>query len=133
MLPINLRITLIIAVGCYFFLILLFLKKKSLELKYTLLWLLAGVIMGLAIVFPKFLIRFTKSLGIESAMNGLYVLCIGFILIILMALTSIVSKQTMKIRTLIQENAMLEKRIREMESEYKNAKKIKRYIENLFI
>ena len=118
MLPINLRITLIIAVGCYFFLI-----KKSLELKYTLLWLLAGVIMGLAIVFPKFLIRFTKSLGIESAMNGLYVLCIGFILIILMALTSIVSKQTMKIRTLIQENAMLEKRIREMESEYKNAKK----------
>ena len=122
MLPINLRITLIIAVGCYFFLILLFLKKKSLELKYTLLWLLAGV-MGLAIVFPKFLIRFTKSLGIESAMNGLYVLCIGFILIILMALTSIVSKQTMKIRTLIQENAMLEKRIREMESEYKNAKK----------
>ena len=119
MLPINLRITLIIAVGCYFFLILLFLKKKSLELKYTLLWLLAGVIMGLAIVFPKFLIRFTKSLGIESAMNGLYVLCIGF----LMALTSIVSKQTMKIRTLIQENAMLEKRIREMESEYKNAKK----------
>jgi len=123
MLPINLRITLIIAVGCYFFLILLFLKKKSLELKYTLLWLLAGVIMGLAIVFPKFLIRFTKSLGIESAMNGLYVLCIGFILIILMELTSIVSKQTMKIRTLIQENAMLEKRIREMESEYKNAKK----------
>ena len=79
--------------------------------------------MGLAIVFPKFLIRFTKSLGIESAMNGLYVLCIGFILIILMAHTSIVSKQTMKIRTLIQENAMLEKRIREMESEYKNAKK----------
>lgn len=123
MLPINLRITLIIAVGCYFFLILLFLKKKSLELKYTLLWLLAGVIMGLAIVFPKFLIRFTKSLGIESAMNGLYVLCIGFILIILMALTSIVSEQTMNIRTLIQENAMLEKRIREMESEYKNAKK----------
>ena len=123
MLPINLRITLIIAVGCYFFLILLFLKKKSLELKYTLLWLLAGVIMGLAIVFPKFLIRFTKSLGIESAMNGLYVLCIGFILIILMALTSIVSNQTIKIRTLIQEIAMVEKRIREMESEYKNAKK----------
>ena len=32
-----------------------------------------------------------------------------------LALTSIVSKQTMKIRTLIQENAMLEKRVRELE------------------
>ena len=48
-------------------------------------------------------------------MNGLYVLCIGYIIIILMALTSIVSRQMMKIRTLIQENAMLEKRLRETE------------------
>lgn len=115
MLPVNLRNTLIFAVGCYFILILLFLKRKALELKYTLLWLLAGVVMGIAIVFPAILIHITKFLGIESTMNGLYVLCIGFILIILMALTSIVSKQTVKIRTLIQENAILEKRIRDIE------------------
>lgn len=116
MLPVNLRNTLIFAVGCYFILILLFLKRKALELKYTLLWLLAGVIMGIAIVFPTILIRITKFLGIESTMNGLYVLCIGFVLVILMALTSIVSKQTVKIRTLIQENAILEKRIRDIEN-----------------
>jgi len=115
MIPTNLKITLIIAVCCYFILILIFLKRKALELKYTLLWLLAGGIMGLAVLFPKLLFRVTKFLGITGAMNGLYVLCIGFILIILMALTSIVSKQTMKIRTLIQENAMLEKRVRELE------------------
>lgn len=117
MIPISLRITLIIAVCCYFILILTFLKKKSLELKYTLLWLLAGVVMGSAVLFPKILFFFTRMLGIESNMNGLYVLCIGFIMIILMALTSIVSKQTMKIRALIQENAMLEKRVRELEED----------------
>ena len=115
MLPDNLRITLIIALCCYFILILIFLKKKSLELKYTLLWLLAGVVMAIAVLFPNSLVYFTRMLGIASNMNGLYVLCIGFIMIILMALTSIVSKQTMKIRALIQENAMLEKRIRELE------------------
>lgn len=115
MLPTNLRITLIIAVCCYFILILLFLKRKALELKYTLLWLLAGVVMGLFVIFPRLLVYLTKFLGIESTMNGLYVLGIGFMLVILMALTSIVSKQTMKIRALIQENAMLEKRLREME------------------
>lgn len=122
MLPINLRITLIIAVCCYFILILYFLKKKSLELKYTLLWILAGVVMGSAVLFPKILVYLTRMLGIESNMNGLYVLCIGFIMIILMALTSIVSKQTMKIRALIQENAMLEKRIREIEEGEQNSK-----------
>ncbi len=115
MLPTNLRITLIIAVCCYFVLILLFLKKKSLELKYSLLWLLAGVVMGVFVLWPKLLGYLIRFFGIESIMNGLFVLCIGFIIIILMALTSIVSKQTMKIRALIQENAMLEKRLRSLE------------------
>lgn len=119
MIPPNLKVTLIIAVCCYFILILIFLKKRALELKYTLLWLLAGVIMGIVVLFPKVLLRIIKILGITSPMNGLFVLCIGFIIIILMALTSIVSKQTMKIRALIQENAMLEKRIRELEKEIK--------------
>ena len=122
MLPINLRITLIIAVCCYFVLILIFLKRKSLELKYSLLWLLAGVIMGSFVIFPKLLVYLTGLLGIESTMNGLYVLCIGCILAILMALTSIVSKQTIKIRALIQENAMLEQRIRNLESEKQQEK-----------
>lgn len=115
MLPINLRIILIVAVCCYFILILLFLKRKALELKYTLLWLLAGVVLGIFVLFPNLLLKLVNLLGIESLMNGLYVLCIGFIIIILMALTSIVSRQTMKIRALIQENAMLEKRLRETE------------------
>lgn len=117
MLPTNLRITLIIAVCCYFVLILLFLKKKSLELKYSLLWLLAGVVMGVFVLWPKLLGYLIRFLGMESIMNGLFVLCIGFIIIILMALTSIVSKQTMKIRALIQENAMLEKRLRSLEED----------------
>lgn len=122
MLPTNLRITLIIAVFCYFVLILLFLKKKSLELKYSLLWLLAGTVMGIFVIWPELLKYLIKFLGIESTMNGLFVLCISFIVIILMSLTSIVSKQTMKIRTLIQENAMMEKRLRELEEESKNGK-----------
>lgn len=117
MLPGNLRFRLIIAICCYFVLILVFLKRKSIELKYTLLWLIAGLVMGIAVVFPETLVYLTKILGIESNMNALYVVCIGFIMIILMALTSIVSKQAMKIRTLIQEIGMLEKRVRELEQE----------------
>ena len=122
MIPTNLRITLIIAVICYFVLILLFLKRKALELKYTLLWLLSGFVLGAFVLFPQLLVYMIRILGIESPMNGLYVLCIGFIIIILMALTSIVSRQTMKIRALIQEIAMLEKRLREVEEEKRSDK-----------
>lgn len=117
MIPFTLRVTLSIAVICYFILILYYLKKRMLELKYTLLWLAAGVVMGIMIFFPEILVRFVRILGIESNMNGLYVLCIAFIIAILMTLTSIVSRQALKIRTLIQEISMMEKRIRELESE----------------
>lgn len=117
MIPFTLRVTLSIAVICYFVLILYYLKKRMLELKYTLLWLAAGVVMGIMIFFPEILVRFVRILGIESNMNGLYVLCIAFIIAILMTLTSIVSRQALKIRTLIQEISMMEKRIRELESE----------------
>lgn len=116
MLPFHLRNKLIIAICCYFILILLFLKRKSLELKYTLLWIIAGFVMLIAIIFPQILAYVTAFLGMESTMNGLYVVCIGFTFTILMTLTSIVSKQTMRIRALIQEIGMLEKRVRELES-----------------
>lgn len=115
MIPRTLQITLSIAVVCYFIIILYYLKRKMLELKYTLVWLATGLVMGIMIFFPEILVRFVRLLGIESNMNGLYILCIAFIIMILMTLTSIVSRQQLKIRTLIQELSMMEKRIRELE------------------
>lgn len=115
MIPHTLQVTLSIGVVCYFIIILYYLKKKMLELKYTLIWLVAGVIMGIMIYFPELLVQFVRLLGIESNMNGLYILCIAFIMMILMTLTSIVSRQQLKIRILIQEISMMEKRIRELE------------------
>lgn len=117
MIPSTLRFTLIIAVVCYFVIILYFLKNRALNLKYTLLWLLAGVVMGLLVVFPEMLVRIIRVLGITDNMNGLFIICIGFMLMILMALTSIASRQNSKIRSLIQEIGILDKRIRELEKQ----------------
>lgn len=116
-----LRLTLSVAVICYFILILVYLKKQMLDLKYTLLWLFAGGVMGVMIFAPETLVYFVRLLGIESNMNGLYVLCIAFTLAILMSLTAIVSRQSQKIKQLIQNIAILEKRIRELESETKGS------------
>lgn len=116
MLSHTLQITLSVAVICYFIIILYYLKKKMLELRYTLLWLAAGTVMGVMVFFPEILVWFVRRLGIESNMNGLFVLCFMFIIVILMAITSIVSRQQMKIRILIQEISMMEKRIRELEN-----------------
>lgn len=123
MIPFNLRIALIVAVIFYFALILVFLKHKALELKYTLLWLLSGFVMGIMVVWPGVLIFFRSILGITDNMNALFLMGIGFVIIILMSLTSIVSKQANKIKNLSQEIGMLEKRVREMECEKENSGK----------
>lgn len=111
-----LRIELIIAVAVYFIIILMFLKNKALALKYTLLWMVAGVVFGIMAIWPETLAYFIKLLGIASDMNGLVVACIALIIVILMSLTSIVSRQADKIKNLTQTIAQIEKRLREAES-----------------
>lgn len=119
MIPPKLRVTLIIAVVCYFVIILYFLKQKALNLKYTLLWLVAGAVMGILVIVPECLVMLIGIFGIQSNMNGLYTFAIGFIVMILLSLTSIASRQNRKIRTLTQELAILDKRVRELEAESK--------------
>ena len=115
MIPINLRIILTICVLVYFFIILMYLKNKTLALRYTLLWIVAGVILGIMIIWPHLLVLFVRAIGITSNMNGLFIVCIAFIIMILMSLTSIVSKQADKIKNLTQTIAKMEKRIRDLE------------------
>lgn len=117
MLSWDLRIMLSAAVLVYFVLLIYFLKKKALEMKYTLLWIFAGSVMAVCIFYPQILAALTEFLGIQSYMNGLYTICIGFLIILLMSLTSIVSRHAAKLRSLIQEAAMMEKRIRDLEKQ----------------
>lgn len=119
MLSEKLRFSLILAVICYFLLILLFLKRRDISLKYTLLWIFAGVAMGILVIWPETLVKITSFIGIETNMYGLFILAIAFVIAILMSITAIVSKQSEKIRSLTQTIAMLEKRVRELEEKYK--------------
>jgi len=99
----------------FFGIIIFFLRKNALSLRYTLLWLGSGFIMLLVSIFPGIIAFISKILGFQVASNALFVLILGFFLVILLSLTSIVSRQTDKIKTLAQAIALLEKRIREME------------------
>ena len=123
MISTTLRIVLAVGVLLYFAVILIFLKKKALELKYTLLWLAAGMALLLLVIFPELLPMIVKIMGIESNMNGLFLISIMFVIAILMSITSIVSKQAKKLRMLSQTIAILEKQISEIEELYNSCNK----------
>lgn len=73
--------------------------------------------MGFLVVFPELLVFVIHLFGIEDNMNGLFIICIAFVVMILMALTSIVSRLDRKVRKLVQEIGIMEKRIRELEED----------------
>ena len=115
MLPVRLTITLLIGLVLYFVIVLMLLKNKKISLKYTLLWLLSGLLLVILVAFPSILSSISALFGFQSSMNGLIVMMIAFVIIIVMSITSIVSNQSRKIKNLVQYSAMLEKRVRELE------------------
>lgn len=119
----TLRIVLIIGLLAYFFVVFNLLKKKRMKLKYTLLWILMGVIMLVLLVIPELLEVITNALGIVSAVNGLFTFAVGFLILLTLVLTSIVSTQSEKIKALVQSNALLEKRMRDLENKSDNQQK----------
>ncbi len=115
MISIKLQITMLIAVGLYFLIVFGLLKKKTLNLKYTLLWLASGIIMLALAVFPQTLAWFAALVGIYEPTNALFAFMFFCVIIILMSITAIVSKLNEKSKRLIQSVALLEKRVRELE------------------
>jgi len=111
----QLQIAMLIAIGLYFIIVFQLLKRKSLNLKYTLLWLFSGVIMLVLAVFPRILGWLSASVGIYAPTNALFAFMFFCVIIILMSLTAIVSKLNEKSKQVIQALALMEKRVRDLE------------------
>lgn len=115
----KLIITLIVGVLFYLGVIIYLIKKEQLNLKYTLLWLFSAVIMLILAVVPEISVNIARLMGVTTPANAVFVVEGLFALLISLSLTSIVSTQMLKIRRLTQTQAILEKRIRELEKQMK--------------
>ena len=105
--------------GCiliYLAVIFLMIKKKTLNLRYALIWIFSAIIMFILVIFPQIPALISNYLGIVDEVNLVFLLEGMFVLIILLALTGIVSRLNDKNRKLSQTIALLEKRIRDLEN-----------------
>lgn len=104
----------------YFAILLNLLKQRRLQLKYTLLWLAFGIIMIVLTLFPSILDAISNFVGIYNPVNALFAIACFCFILILVSLTAIVSKQNEKIKHLVQYTALLEERVRNLESKLIN-------------
>lgn len=111
----TLRIALGIGIIIFYVILFVMLKRKTLVLKYTLLWMLSGLVLIIFLFFPQVVLGLTELIGVSNPVNAVFLLFAGFSLLLSLSLTSIVSQLTDKNRTLVQSVALLEKRVRELE------------------
>ena len=115
MIPDRLKVTMLIVIAFFFIGVLRLLKRHRLQLRYTLLWLFCTFLLFLLILFPQAMTWIGNMVGIQTTMNTIYIFLIGFLIILSLSLTSIVSVQMKEIKTLDQNIALNERRIRNLE------------------
>lgn len=113
----RLQFVVVLAVVLYFAILYVLLKRKRLALKYTLLWFFSGLLMLALALFPRLLDIAAELLGIYEPTNALFAFGFFCVLILLVSLTAIASKQAVQVKRLTQSLALLEKRVRELEGD----------------
>ena len=110
---INLALRLDMFLGAVVFLVVILwlLKKGRLTVRYSIIWLMAGGALLVFAVFPYIVLVLRDWLNMEMPVNVIFTLVLAFLL----SLSTIVSGFAEKLKRLAQENALLEKRVRELE------------------
>ncbi len=111
----NFRLQVIIAIIILVALgfIINMIRKKALELRYALAWLVVGIGVLILDIFPVLMTRLAAMLGIYSPMNMLFFLGFCFSLVIIFILTVAVSRMSIRIKDLTQELALHERENKE--------------------
>lgn len=86
-------------------------RKKKLEVKYSLSWLFVVIALLIIDGFPQIMKVMAKILGIDLPSNMLFLLGVFFLAIIVYTLTVAVSRLSTKNKTLVQEIANLRKKV----------------------
>ena len=115
--PINFSLHAILIIGAvgFLFFILYLMKKGKLEVKYSIIWLAFSLCMIVFACFPYTVLVLNDIAGVIDPVNFIFFTQIIFILLILLSVSAVISGFSKKIKQLAQANAILEKRVRELE------------------
>lgn len=113
----NIRIQLIVAVIIIIALCIIInmIRRKRLELRYALAWLIVGGGILILDCFPNLITWLSHKLGIASPVNMLFFFGFCFSLMIIFVLTISISRMSIRIKQLAQEMALYEKKSKDEE------------------
>ena len=100
----------VVAVFCVVMLayVVILVARERLLLKYSLLWLVLCIALLFVALFPQVLFGLSEALGFEAPSNFIFFVGFFCLMAIVLSLSVIASKQTLKIKNLTQRIALIE-------------------------
>jgi hypothetical protein len=92
-------------------------RRRALMERYALLWLLSSVVILALAIWDDALTVLAREIGIVSGPNALFLVAIGFILLLLLHFSAAMSRLSDQSKVLAQRQALLERQLRELERE----------------
>ena len=116
------RLQLYMIIGAVILLAVIFslLKRGLMSVKYSLLWLLLAVCLVIAAAVPYTVFVLRDMLDIQMPVNLIFLLMFCFVLVVLLSLSVAITQLAEKCKRLTQANAIMEKRLRDLEDVVKD-------------
>lgn len=108
---VSLQLAIVIACLLLAIYVIRLILKDKLQLRYSLLWLALVAVLLICGLFPQPLYSISSLFGFATSSNFIFVVGFLFLILILLSLSSIVSKQAIAIKNLTQKIALLDKEI----------------------
>lgn len=109
----GLRLGLLIASIIAISLVLFFVIKKKLNIKYSIVWILWALSTLVMSIFPQTFYNFSHLLGIEMPVNGVFLIMIGLLYGLTFYVYVMISKHNEEIIKLTYEISSLKKQLEE--------------------
>ena len=103
----RVQIFAIVGSALLFVFVLELLRRRRLAEPYAILWLVASVVLLVLSVWDSLLDSLADLVGIETPANALFVVGFGFILVLLLSFSTVISRLTRENKLLAQEVARL--------------------------
>lgn len=104
----SLRIVVIAVCLTFLAAVALQVRRGRLLLRYSLLWMALAVVAMLGALFPEIIFRLSDLVGFETPSNFILFVGLFFLMAVCLSLSVIVSKQALRIKSLVQEMAIME-------------------------
>lgn len=117
MLTLKMQIILFVMILVFIIYLFVLARKRSLDAKYVLAWMLISLGVLVFTLIPPLMDMLSEAIGVFSPVNMVFFIGFIYMGLIVFALSIAISRQSQRMKKLIQKIALLEKEIDEIQKD----------------